>query len=165
MEGGEALLWAPSLPTLLPCFLPLFFCLLVSYLISRPRPRLSPCGQLCHRWSITRRRRFIIGQTSQARQSRQISCKCQGLSRVLRLVVTGTAGLMPATCPQDPKKTGVGKSVHLCVCVRARVLRACVCVCNFLSYIIQHLLLKFTSLVSFPCTLALAVAMQCIAVN
>lgn len=74
---------------------------------------VSPCGLLCHRWSITTGVGLLLAEAHGSPWSSQISRKCQ-LSALIGSVMY--SGPFASFMPPKPKKSGVGRYAW-CACV------------------------------------------------
>lgn len=74
---------------------------------------VSPCGLLCHRWSITTGVGLLLAEAHGSPWSSQISGKCQ-LSALIGSVMY--SGPFASFMPPKPKKSGVGRYAW-CACV------------------------------------------------
>lgn len=112
---------------------------------------VSPCGPLCHRWSITTGVGLLLAEAHGSPWSSQISGKCQ-LSALIGSVMY--SGPFASFMPPKPRKVRCRQVCLMCVCADllsqhfpARILTQ-----NWLSYTTLRQLFCLTkALAALPC--------------
>lgn len=120
--------------------LPSFLCLVLSCLRACQWPCLPPCGQLCHRWSITTGGGLLLAEPHGPADPDKSAVNASPQPNAL-IGSDRRSGPYASFMPPRPQKPGVGRYVCLRVCEPPSTTLFSTCC------------LGFVSLVSSPCSL------------
>lgn len=91
-------------------------CLLLSFVKACQWPCLSPCAQLCHRWSITTGGSLLQAEPCGPANPDKSAINASPQSNAL-IGLDRHSGPYASFMPPRPQKPGVGRYVHVHVCV------------------------------------------------